>query len=168
MTHIHMSIYRVSGTLLKVQCPRLLAQSSRIFSSYHKEYSTVVNPPPNEETGDSVNTDMEFQQSNNNSLAAQKKMNDEILERFKSLAQFPLEEYETLKGEEQGRSLTQKEKQLDEELTEFLRQYSQSNLTVVDAASTTANATSIGSSSTDFDNTTKYPYFCLLYTSRCV
>lgn len=56
----------------------------------------------------------------------QKQFNDKIVEQLKTLSKTPLDEVSNL-GVDLDKPLTSKEKQLDEELTAFLRQYSQSN-----------------------------------------
>lgn len=56
----------------------------------------------------------------------QKQFNDTIVEQLKILSQTNLDEVEKL-GIDLNKPLTAKEKQLDEELTDFLRKYSQSN-----------------------------------------
>lgn len=55
----------------------------------------------------------------------QKQFNDTIVEQLKVLSQTPLDEVTELG--DLNKPLTPKEKQLDEELTDFLRKYSQSN-----------------------------------------
>lgn len=56
----------------------------------------------------------------------QKQFNDKIVEQLKTLSETPLDEVTSF-GVDVNAPLTPKEKQLDEELTDFLRKYSQMN-----------------------------------------
>lgn len=56
----------------------------------------------------------------------QRQFNDKIVEQLKALSETPMDEVESLSVDLNG-PLTPREKQLDEELTDFLRKYSQRN-----------------------------------------
>lgn len=56
----------------------------------------------------------------------QRQFNDQIVEQLKALSETPLDEIDKL-GVDVNGTLTEREKQLDEELTDFLRKYSQLN-----------------------------------------
>lgn len=56
----------------------------------------------------------------------QRQFNDKIVEQLKALSETPLDEIDKL-GVDVNGTLTEREKQLDEELTDFLRKYSQLN-----------------------------------------
>lgn len=89
-------------------------------------------------------------------IMRQKQFNDQIVSQLKALSETPVDEIDGLQNIP-NQPLSEKEKQLDEELTDFLTKYSQSNR-LINNEDVTADLTSSASGSQLASHHKKYPY----------